>query len=185
MPNLFIPLDRGTGENNQALVWHYIIACVPGSYEYSVLDTLCNGHVIHATFSEQTAHFIEYIAPFFERVRVGNQFPSERSMIGVVATTMSDLEVLARAQYDSDIADHFSEVRRKILEHSGVMPDVQAIGAALLKVASTLEPELSREFGLLSIAQVTATLYPEIDLKKQAESQHMPSWAVECLEQVA
>jgi hypothetical protein len=185
IPNLFIPLERGSEEDNRALIWHYIIACVPDSYQYSVLNPLCNGHVLHVRFSAQTATFIEYIAPFFERVRIGNQFPSERSMVGVVANTMSDLEVLARAQYDADIADHFSEVRRKILEHSGVMPDVAAIGAALLKVASTLEPEQSRELGLRSIAQATAKLYPGIDLKKQAENQHMPNWARECLEQVA
>jgi hypothetical protein len=185
IPNLYIPLEQVTGEKNRTLIWHYILACVPCSYKYEILDHLCKGHVLDTRLSDQTALFVEYIAPYFERVRIGNQFPSERSMIGIVAGAMSDLEMWARAQSDSDIADHLSEVRRQILEHSGVMPNVEAIGEALQKLASTLEPEQSRESDLRSIVQMTATLYPEIDLKKQAESQHMPSWALECLEKAA
>lgn len=185
IPNLYIPLEQVTGEKNRALIWHYILACVPRSYNYEILKQVCNGHVLETRLSEQAAMFVEYIAPYFERVRIGNQFPSERAMIGSVAGAMSDLEVWARAQFDSDAADHFREVRRSILEHSGIMPDVEAIGAALLKIASTLEPELSRESGLRSIATATTNLYPEINLKEQAENQHMPDWAIECLEKVA
>lgn len=185
IPNLYIPLEQVTGEKNRALIWHYILACVPRSYEYEVINQLCKGHVLEIRLSEQTALFIDYIAPYFERVRLRNQFPSERSMVGFIAGAMTDLEVLARSQYDSDVADHLKEVRHLLLKHSGVMPDVEAIGVALLKVASALEPEQSRESGLKSIAEVTATLYPDIDLKQQAEEHHMPSWAIECLEKVA
>jgi hypothetical protein len=185
LPSLCIRLEGISDERVCYLVWHYILACVPKSYEYEVVSGLCRNHVLKIYVTEENSFFIESIAPIVEQARLENPFASDRSMQGVVATAMSDLELLASSWFNSEAAEGFREARRKVIDHALRMPNLNAIGKALKKITSTHESEQDRESMILSLAKPVKMLYPDIDLEQVAEETHSPDWVVESLKQAA
>lgn len=173
LPSLCIRLERSTDERMCYFAWHYILACVPKSYKYEVVSSLCGNHVLETYVSEETSFFIELIAPVIERARLENPFVSYSSVHGVVANAMIGLELSANTLFDSEAAEGFREARRS------------AIGNALKKITSTHEAEQDRESRIISLAKPVKLLYPDVDLIQVAEEEHLSEWAVESLEQAA
>jgi hypothetical protein len=185
VPSLHIPVGR-EDQTKTALVWHYILACLPKSYEYKVLAELCGGHILEVRMSQQASSFVQLIAPTFEQRRLGNPYASDRSTIGVVTDTMSELELAAVARNDLEAAGAFSEARRRILQGEGVLePNIEKIGEALRKIAACLEPEQNREPEFLTLSTAAVEVYPELDLERRAEEWKLDPWAAECLRKAA
>ncbi|HYH86170.1 MAG TPA: hypothetical protein VEX60_12005 [Pyrinomonadaceae bacterium] len=185
LPSLCIRLKGLPDERICYLAWHYILACIPKSYDYEVVLGLCGNHVLRTYVTEETSFFIEAIAPVIEHARLENPFPSDRAMHGVVASAMTDLELLANSLFDSEAAEELREARRKVIDQAMRMPNLNAIGKALKKITSTHESEQDRESMILSLAKPVKALYPDIDLEQVAEGTHSPVWVVESLKQAA
>jgi len=67
----------------KALVWHYLLACFPTD-DYEIHDSLCGGAVDEASLSPRVAKEIKRVLEVFDKHRLENPYPSEKSTIGVV-----------------------------------------------------------------------------------------------------
>jgi hypothetical protein len=190
LPSLYIPLPALSDRGEKALLWHYILACVPRSYKYEVTAELCDGHVIEADLTEEAAAFVRSIAPTFEQRRICNLDSSDRSTIGVVTHTMSDFQMIAKKRHDHETAKAFEGAQRRILEQAGIIKtepnldaNLDAIIGSLEKIAVGLEPEQERgpEFHIL--VEPALELYPGIDLDQQAGDRNFPAWSIPYLSQ--
>jgi len=77
LPSLHIPLSDSGGH---ALVWHYVLACIPKPYPCRPITSLCNNIVWEVLMPLQTATLVQRIAPLFDAHRQGNPFPTNVSM---------------------------------------------------------------------------------------------------------
>lgn len=181
LPSLCVCLKRSEGQDTFYL-WHFILACIPESFDYHVLVKRCFGQVVEAQIPPNTAEFVESVAPLFEQRRLSNPFPSERSTIGVALDAMATLESAAVRRRDPKIARVFADARRKIL------PDLKAIAESTKKLAETLEGEvMAREEMFLLRIGLLPEIYGEqktwrTEFKQVAHELHLPNWAEKCMD---
>ncbi len=180
LPSLYIRSGKTADGPQTAYVWHYICACVPEEYDYEIHSELCGGLVFDLKVTADTGEFLRSIAPRFEFLRLRNPFPSDRSTVGVALGAMSDLELVAKYEGDLRAADALATVRRRVL------PNLDSIGVAAMKVAETLQVDDDREAVFISFLEAMVKLYPKrttwnADLSRLANEKHWPDWATECL----
>jgi len=185
LPSLYIPLKDQLCESDRAMVWHYILACVPESHKYEVITELCEGYVLDVKMSEEVSNFVQFIAPVFEQARLNNPYSSDRSVIAVVAGAMSQVELLATIQDAHEAITAIRQARRRILGRAGVEPDLDALGEAIQKIAEWCESERNREYRARILIKAAIQIYPMLDLKRQAKERRWPSSAVALLKKVA
>lgn len=183
LPNLYVRLAALPKNGERGLLWHYITACIPQTYEHRVVKKLCNDHVVEIELSKEAARFVEQIAPVFEEKRVSNPFVSERAAVGAAASAMEQVEQDARVRGDDMEAETFVKIRTQLLKQKGVA-DVKAIGEALRKVAEdkSQEPGCEKQFRSL-YRMVRGIYYPNPILEKTilVSVKKLPSWAAESL----
>ena len=116
MPQLFIPIESPTGTQGKALVWHFILQCVPEDYPYEIKAELCAKQFLEIEMGEETANFLEFIAPFFEEnLRlIPHADPGSQSIIAV-NEAMLDVEREIDLR-EPKAAHFFKEKRKKLIE---------------------------------------------------------------------
>lgn len=119
LPSLYIPLGAQTDGHESALIWHYIVACIPGGYDYEVVKELCDGHILEVTMAAKTVKFGRFIVPMFEQERLGHPYLTDRSTIGVVNQTMIEIEV---SLPDAKEAETTKKARKELLIKEKVIP---------------------------------------------------------------
>lgn len=87
LPSLYIPIPHN-GSSHRTLTWHYIVACIPRSMNFRIVEKRCQDQVFELEVPDDTARFLESIAPAFELNRLGNPYPSERATLGVVIASI-------------------------------------------------------------------------------------------------
>lgn len=183
LPKLCIRLSPARGrEEERALLWHYIAACIPKTYKHEVVEpSFYKDHIIEVKMSKEAALFVWRIAPVFEERRISNIYPSERAAVGVVTAALSDLEEEAHQKGEAEEARTFIEVRKQILLTKGVA-DLSAIGKALHIIAMDRLPENDRRTQFLSFVEAIEKLYPTEDVRKKilVNVKNIP-WAKESL----
>lgn len=187
LPRLFFTQTNSDLANadTRAVVWHYILACVPVSHEYEISSALCSDRIFEVTLSQSAFHFTQSIAPVLEHNRLSMPYASERAMQGSVADSMAQLEVEARSRNDMEAASALQHSRRQILKRAGILPNVERLGSSLRKIAEDREPEQNRETGFITLVASVVELYPDLNLKREAEEMELPSWAANCIERAA
>lgn len=86
-----------TDENRLALVWRYILDCIPESSDYTVLRKLCHGQVLEVNLTKHASDRIDSISPTFEKNRIGNPFPGDRSTWGVIIASIIEAKIDPRS----------------------------------------------------------------------------------------
>jgi len=87
LPSLHIKVFSND-QDYGSFTWRYLVSCIPSSLDYEVVRKLCRDQVFELRMSDKTAEFLENIAPTFERNRLGNPYPSDSSVLGVVITSI-------------------------------------------------------------------------------------------------
>jgi len=95
LPRLYLPLPGSGAGGQRALVWRYILDCLPESLRYDTNGELCGGQVRDITMPADTVVEVERIVPVFERHRCDNPYPSKRSTLGVVITSIIECQIHA------------------------------------------------------------------------------------------
>jgi hypothetical protein len=93
LPSLYISCGSVPQGRESAVVWCQILDCVPVGYDYEITEELCNGLVKQVNVTGATVKLIESIAPTFERNRVNNPFPSDRSTWGIVIASIIEASI--------------------------------------------------------------------------------------------
>jgi hypothetical protein len=178
LPKLYVAIDRETYGRESKLIWHYVLACIPESYSYEVLQELCDGQVLEVIIPESHLTFFELIAQRFEQARHQNPFPSDRSIIGVITAALCELELLAQTSNDAHLAGIIEEARRKILGRAGLLPDFVAIGEAIERIVVQFPSEHDREARVRVLVRAARGVFSGVNLKQKAEES---GWSREVL----
>ncbi|MSQ48186.1 MAG: hypothetical protein EXR78_07330 [Deltaproteobacteria bacterium] len=164
LPSLYIPIEVYADGGEQAVLWHYIAACIPTIYKHEVLSPeLGNGHVVQVSLSKDAAEFIRRVAPIFEERRITNIYPSDRASVGTTTTAMVELEDEAQQKGNENEANTFAEVRRQLL--TGIwtkdIADLPAITRSLRLMAAERATETDGQTPFLYYVKATEKLYGE------------------------
>lgn len=112
LPSLHIRL-----ETNTSITWHYLAACIPYSLEYDVIKKLCGDQVYELRMAEGTIAFLEKNAPTFERNRLGNPYPSDSSVLGVVITSIIENGLDPKSAPIGDVLKRLGGYAKADLDH--------------------------------------------------------------------
>ena len=117
LPQLFVSLEPMEIRKKQALVWHYMVDCIPGSYkkEYSVTNKLCSNQIFRIVMSERVDEFLQIVAECFHRNLDLNPRPSERSLLLAVNKSMMDIEYWIES-HEPALAEEFDRKRIEFVD---------------------------------------------------------------------
>ena len=96
LSSLYVCIEE-SDKNRLALVWRYILDCIPETSDYTVLRKLCHGQVLEAKLTKQVSDLVDSIAPIFEKNRTGNPFPGDRSTWGVIIASVIEAKIDPRS----------------------------------------------------------------------------------------
>jgi hypothetical protein len=115
LPHLFVLLGHTVDGRQSALIWHYMLDCIPTSYGCKITDELCGGQIFEIHMTEQASAFAHVVARFFEENLRLNPRPSERSLLLAVNKSMMDVEYWIY-QHAPEVTEEFEDKRRKFIE---------------------------------------------------------------------
>lgn len=92
LPSLFVPLETLSDGNQRALVWHYILECVPDARKPAIKERLCQGHWLEIECSPETADVISRSASVFEQNLRESRLRSDRAFMATVYDSAVELE---------------------------------------------------------------------------------------------
>jgi hypothetical protein len=137
LPSLYIPLSS---DGSTALVWHYLVACIPQNYKCEVVDELCDKLVFEVNMGVVTAVLIKWLAPIIESNRLGNPYPSNQSMRQTAVESILEAEHLAKEAGRTKDAEALARVRNELQGSAALLPDFDGIIGALELLAEAHLP---------------------------------------------
>jgi hypothetical protein len=111
LPELYIPLDSHPGDHKRALVWRWILDCVPLHY-YSVVKTLCGDQFSEVRMSVDNDLIIRDVAKIFAETVQQDDCRTDSAFYGEVN------EALIRV--DSELALSIREPHQMVLKKMAV-----------------------------------------------------------------
>jgi hypothetical protein len=160
LPRLYFELSTDGGN---ALVWHYVFACIPKVYRCTVLSELCDGIVFEVAMPPQTAEFVRRLACIFEESRNGNPFPTNQSMRTVALEAMDACSAKATGtERDAIVA-----AKKDIIYSDALVPKYDEIINALELLASTRRSDHRVE--LDEVLRPIFSLLPDENVRSLAE----------------
>lgn len=92
LPSLFVPLETPSNEKQRALVWHYILECMPDARKPAIKERLCQGHWLEIECSPETTNVISHSANVFEQNLRDSRLASDRAFMAAVYESAVELE---------------------------------------------------------------------------------------------
>lgn len=92
LPTLYIPIRQLDDQRTRSLVWDYIQACIPESYEYSMEDELCKGQLVQITMPARTHKLVEGFVRVFDKYLKDNPYSSEGSFLAGINRAMLEIK---------------------------------------------------------------------------------------------
>ncbi len=98
LPSLYIPLAQSDGERSMALVWEYIVACIPKKREYSIKDERCGKQLLEISMPAATNKIVEDVAGIFNKYLRYNPHSSEGSFLAGINRALLEIKIWLQGQ---------------------------------------------------------------------------------------